>query len=526
MDDLSVWGDEELRFKLLRYYSIASAVVVLVVSIVLVNVFDRYATRNLIHSVEQQNETLAQIIGHDLSRNLGSELKHLDAESVDHGLLLAFAEAVDGTVRRDLDQSPILKIKAYWDGLTIYSTQQSQIGRVKDSPGFRTAEQEGKPASKLSFRGELNTFEEVIANRSLVETYVPIPSPEDEAGRHRLIVEVYTDVTPLLDDIKKSEVTLVLVLIGLLVTVYGVLLVIVWRADRVIRNQYTALDEEILERKEAEEEARTAHRQTEEAMSLIHESIHYASRIQRSVLPLESEMQAALNDHMVIWEPKDVVGGDIYLTRECSKGHLVMLMDCTGHGVPGAFMTMLATGAFDHALRDFPDGDPAALLHRTNQLVKEVLGQDGDAREGESDDGLECGLCLIPHDGTEVIYAGARFELWRLAAGEISIIKGERTGIGYRRTDIETTFENHSVTAPEGAAFFMFSDGITDQVGGDRNRAHGKRRLKDCLLKTANRPLVEQSQSFIAAFRAFQGDQTRRDDVSMIGFTPKTQTIT
>lgn len=515
-----VGGNGPVRFRLMRYYSIASAAVVLSVTVFLVNTFDRYATENLLQSVETQNGTLAQIIGHALARRLPPDIKAMDDTSIDTDRLLSFAREVDGIVREDLEQTPILKIKAYWDGLTVYSTQHSQIGSIKDSPGFRIAESESRPASKLSFRGELNTFEAVIANRTLVETYVPVPSPEDEAGRHRLIVEVYTDVTPLVDGIQQSEVILVLVLVGLLAAVYGVLLIIVWRADRVIKTQYTALDAEIQERKEAEASAHEAHAETREAMGLIRESIRYASRIQRSVLPLESEFKDATSEYMVIWEPKDVVGGDIYLVRDCGRGHLVMLLDCTGHGVPGAFMTKLAIGAFDHALRDFPDGDPAALLRRTNQLVKSVLGQEGADGEGEADDGFECGLCFLPKDGGTVVFAGARFDLWCLEGGAFTVVKGDKTGIGYRRTKPDRVFENHTIPVSPDAAFYMFSDGFTDQVGGERNRALGKRRLQDMILAAAEYSLAEQAGVIQKAFSEYQGKQSRRDDVSMIGFRP------
>jgi len=116
-----------------------------------------------------------------------------------------------------------------------------------------------------------------------------------------------------------------------------------------------AMVTDIMERKLAEEKLK-------EAFNVISSSIDYASNIQRSLLPSEAFLAEGLAEHFVLWEPRDVVGGDLYWYRRCKGGFIIVLADCTGHGVPGAFMTMLATGALDRALRDYPDGDPALLL--------------------------------------------------------------------------------------------------------------------------------------------------------------------
>jgi len=266
-------------------------------------------------------------------------------------------------------------------------------------------------------------------------------------------------------------------------------------------------------------ERKKAERIIAEAMNLIHESIQYASRIQRSVLPTDNSLTEAFLDHLVIWEPKDVVGGDIYLYRKYSNAHLLMLIDCTGHGVPGAFMTMIATGALDQALIEIPAGDPAALLKRVNQLVKTVLGQDAD--EGESDDGLECGLCLIDDVGKTITYAGARFELWCVNSKELMVIKGDKVGLGYRRTERDYPFTNHIVPIEKGARYYMTSDGLVDQIGGDKRRAFGKRRLKEVILRHGRMNMTNQGEKILEAIDAYQGDEVRRDDIALVGFGPK-----
>jgi len=268
---------------------------------------------------------------------------------------------------------------------------------------------------------------------------------------------------------------------------------------------------DITERKKAE-------RIIADAMHLIHESIQYASRIQRSVLPDPKVLDDVFADFLVIWEPKDVVGGDVYLYRKCGRGHLLILIDCTGHGVPGAFMTMIATGAFDQALIEIPSGDPAAILTRVNQLVKAVLGQD--STEGESDDGFECGLCLIDETAKMITYAGARFELWCVKGEEFIVVKGNKVGIGYRRTDMVCAFDNHIMPIEKGVSYYITSDGLVDQIGGEKRRAFGKRRLKGLILDYSRMKMANQGVHILRAFEEHQHKEVRRDDISMVGFKP------
>ncbi len=273
-----------------------------------------------------------------------------------------------------------------------------------------------------------------------------------------------------------------------------------------------ALITDITERKKSE-------RIIAEAMALIHESLQYASRIQRSVLPTAAEMADVFEDYFVIWEPKELVGGDIYLVRKCEGQSLLLVADCTGHGVPGAFMTMIATGALDQAIIENPDGNPAVLLNRVNQLVKETLGQHEDA-DGESDDGFECGLCLVEPATGEMTYAGARFELWRVLNGEIEVIKGDRCGIGYRRTPVDQPFTNHSIAFDANAMYYLFSDGMIDQIGGAKRLSFGKRRLKSSLLDYYRMALNHQEPRLKREFEDYQHNEERRDDITLLGFVP------
>ncbi len=265
----------------------------------------------------------------------------------------------------------------------------------------------------------------------------------------------------------------------------------------------------ITERKEAELKLK-------DAFDVISSSIDYASRIQRSVLPDDSLFSALLSEHMVLWEPRDVVGGDIYWCRMWGDGILIILGDCTGHGVPGAFMTLIATGALDNALTDVSNGQVANLLQRIHQLVQVTLGQHGVS--GESDDGMELGLCYLRPDMNELVFAGARFELFIVENDDVSIIKGTKSGIGYRGISHTQEYEEHRIRDLDGKAFFMTSDGLIDQVGGEKRRMFGKKRFKSLLLDIQNKTMAEQKEIIYQALLDYQGDERRRDDVSVAGF--------
>ena len=259
-----------------------------------------------------------------------------------------------------------------------------------------------------------------------------------------------------------------------------------------------------------------AERKLKDAFQVISSSIEYASRIQRSVLPDDTIFSSLLSDYMILWEPRDVVGGDIYWCRLWGDGLLIVLGDCTGHGVPGAFMTLISTGALDNALTDVAQGQVGKLMQRIHQLVQITLGQHGEA--SESDDGMELGMCYLGPEMDEITFAGARFELFILNDGELDTIRGTKSGIGYRGISHTQEFGEHKIADLSNKTFFMTTDGLIDQVGGEKRRMFGKRRFKELLLSLHGKPLSEYQEALYQALLDYQGDETRRDDVSVIGF--------
>ena len=254
----------------------------------------------------------------------------------------------------------------------------------------------------------------------------------------------------------------------------------------------------------------------EDAFNVIEDSINYASRIQRSVLPLPGIIESLFKEHFVIWEPRDTVGGDIYWCQPWGQGFMVALADCTGHGVPGAFMTLIANGALEIALNNTEAGDCATLISNMNIRIKTVLSQD--RSETLSDDGLEIGVCYITPELDKIHFAGARMSLMILENGEITELKGDKSSIGYKAVTYDAAFTNHVLEALD-KQFYLLSDGIPDQPGGPKRRGFGKKRFKNILTQKDNTSLIEQRDILYDEFKRYQGEEARRDDVSVIGFS-------
>jgi serine phosphatase RsbU (regulator of sigma subunit) len=279
----------------------------------------------------------------------------------------------------------------------------------------------------------------------------------------------------------------------------------------------------VIEKKRIEDENRALlariqerTRELEIALHHVHSSIQYASHIQKSLLPPADCFDKIVSEHFVLWEPRDVVGGDLYWCKPWGDGALIVLGDCTGHGVPGAFMTMLSTGALEIVTREVLPGDVAGLIRQLNRTVQNMLRQD--SSEGYSDDGLELGACYLTGDKSRLFFAGAKFELFYTENGVANAIKGTRAGIGYRGISLDQEYVAHEIEVRRNMTFYLTSDGMTDQNGGEKGYSFGKKRFKKIIESAHQFPLAKQRERIFDALVTYQGKEKRRDDVSVIGF--------
>ncbi|QCO14204.1 HAMP domain-containing protein [Azospirillum brasilense] len=252
----------------------------------------------------------------------------------------------------------------------------------------------------------------------------------------------------------------------------------------------------------------------------IMDSINYAQLIQSSILPKPEVLEGGLAQHFVLWRPRDVVSGDFYYYREVEDGFLIGVADCTGHGVPGAFMTMTASAVLNNVVDGMGAADPAALLGMVDGKVRAALHQDGDAAswEGGFDNGLDLALCYVQPARRRLVYAGARLPLAIAGPGGLTEIRAERRSLGYRASGPTPAFTNHSLDLLPDQTFYICTDGLTDQCGGERGRSFGKRRLHGVVEECSALPLDLQKERIEACLSGFQGDRPQRDDITMIGF--------
>lgn len=249
----------------------------------------------------------------------------------------------------------------------------------------------------------------------------------------------------------------------------------------------------------------------------IMDSIRYAELIQTSILPQEVTIAGKLREFFALYRPRDIVGGDFYYFRAAGEECVLAVIDCTGHSVPGAFMTMTANAVLDRVLDMIGVGDPAAILKELNRLLRAALHSDTPCAL-PIDNGLDIGLCSCSPLQGKLVYAGARIDLFHVMGGGVETIHADKQSLGYRNSNEGFSYTNHVVTAGPDSLFFMASDGILDQSGGPKGWSLGRKGLSEILLGVAEIPSSARSAALERALSDYQGDAPQRDDITIIGF--------
>ncbi|MEO5626832.1 MAG: SpoIIE family protein phosphatase [Dokdonella sp.] len=254
------------------------------------------------------------------------------------------------------------------------------------------------------------------------------------------------------------------------------------------------------------------------------QSIEYASVIQRAMLwPSHEALQKAVPDATIAWQPRDTVGGDFYHCADYPEGWFFLLADCTGHGVPGAFMTLISSSWLARSLENHGPHDPARLLAELNRSIKLSLGQLGRTHTSSaSDDGLDAIALWFDRATRELTFASARTPLYMLGAlaEDVETREGERMGVGYVDTPMAHAWFNQTLKVPVGSTLCIATDGMVDQIGGPRQIAFGKRRLRSAMLSLRSLRSKEFAAGLLDAHRSYQATHRRRDDLTVVTFRP------
>jgi serine phosphatase RsbU (regulator of sigma subunit) len=272
----------------------------------------------------------------------------------------------------------------------------------------------------------------------------------------------------------------------------------------------------LLMKQELENEVDKRTQELNEKNTKIMDSIEYAKIIQESILPLPADLAKYLGEHFVLWKPRDIVGGDIYFAKKTADGIILIVGDCTGHGVPGALMTMAVNSILNHIIENKNVYiDPAFILKELNCLLKRTLI--GRNTNQMIDDGLDAGVVFIPNDGN-VLFAGAKISLYFANIDGVKFIKGDNKGIGYKKTNDDYEFSCISIENRPGTVFYLTTDGYLDQNGGERNLSLGRKSFEGIIKTIWKEKLKDQKTALEEYLTSYMNGEEQRDDITVIGF--------
>jgi len=320
---------------------------------------------------------------------------------------------------------------------------------------------------------------------------------------------------------EKQRVISISIAIGLVLVL--LFLLFVFNRLRVTRKQ-----KEVIEHQK--EEVESAHNELEEKNREIMDSINYAKRIQSAILPPSKLVKEYLRESFILYKPKDIVAGDFYWVEistslspqnkkegiEQSRSVLFAAADCTGHGVPGAMVSVICNNGLNRSVREYGLTDPGKILDKTREIVIAEF----EKSEDEVKDGMDIALCSL--EGNKLQYAGANNPLWIIRTspdgrqdGELLETKADKQPIG--KFDKQTPYTTHTFELEKGDSIYIFSDGYADQFGGDRGKKFKSKSFKELLLSIQDKPMNEQKEIIDNTFEVWKGDLEQIDDVCIIG---------
>ncbi len=239
------------------------------------------------------------------------------------------------------------------------------------------------------------------------------------------------------------------------------------------------------------------------------DSITYAKRIQHAILPSHENVSQHLGDSFILYKPKDIVAGDFYWLQTVDDTVLFAAADCTGHGVPGAMVSVVCNNGLNRSVREGGFVDPGLILDSTREIVTDEL----DTSSEKVRDGMDIALCSI--QGGILKYAGANSPLWIIRNGEVIEYKPDKQPVGY--FEMQHKFKTHQIELVTGDTIYIFSDGYVDQFGGPRNKKFKARALRELLLKIQPFDMLAQRKTLDQEFENWRGDNEQIDDVCIIG---------
>ncbi len=284
--------------------------------------------------------------------------------------------------------------------------------------------------------------------------------------------------------------------------------------ERVLEQKVIARTEEVVKQKE---EIELQSKELEILFKQVTDSIHYAKRIQEAILPPNNLVKAILPESFVLYKPKDIVSGDFYWIDKKQDWNYFAAVDCTGHGVPGAFMSIVGYNILKDILKNTDSFAPSVIMDKMNEGVANTLHTNSSS-ETQTKDGMDMTLCAINYNTLELQFSGAFNPLYIVRNGELIQHKADKFPVGMFIGE-KQNFTNNTIQLQKGDHIYIFSDGYADQFGGPKGKKFMAGNFRDLLVDVSKRPISQQKDVLDKTIESWRGNLEQVDDILIIGVT-------
>lgn len=475
-----------------------------------------YFFQNMGH-LKRAQKLLEQALGYyQQARKIAEQRNMIDSRATIHKTMGELYQEMKkyGLAEKHLLHS--LKIseenKLVYESLEAHEALQSYYEEVKDlKKAYSSFKKLVSIRDTLYNLEKVNRLNEYDKRLALSEQEKKIAQQEIEFKEQQLITE---------SERSKNQI---LILVVVLITLLSVVAIYAFFKTK-------KLKDEIGIQKEAVEQQ---HKFLEEAYKNITDSIEYAKKIQQAVLKSEEHESKHLPEHFILFRPKDIVSGDFYWAQERNNFLYLAVADCTGHGVPGAFMSLLGIAFLNDILSDYTEPSPAGILDELRERIISELSQTG--KDGESKDGMDISLIKINLETSQIEWAGAYSPLYIISEQQLKIehawtdehllhgpeekflseIKPDKQPIGHHSR--MHSFTNHRIQLHPGDSIYLFSDGYADQFGGEKGKKLKSRAFKELLLQLNDLSMDDQKKQIHDFFTSWKENHEQVDDICILG---------
>jgi serine phosphatase RsbU (regulator of sigma subunit) len=290
------------------------------------------------------------------------------------------------------------------------------------------------------------------------------------------------------------------------------------KLEKMVKDRTVMIEDQKDEIKAQRDFANKQKEQIQKQNKEIKDSIRYAKRIQTAMMPSADYLNKKLENHFIFYRPRDIVSGDFYWASEVDNKTIIVCADCTGHGVPGGFLSVLGISSLNEIVKEFrytnKELTPDSILKRLSEYFLDTLGAHFERKDIA--DSIDMGIVILDKSNNSLDFSGAKMPLYVISDGKLSIIKGDKLTVGINHAK-ETIFKNNKLNLKKDDLFYMFSDGYIDQIGGSENKTYKSSRFRSLLTSIHQNPMDSQADEIKHSYLEWKGFNEQTDDILVIG---------